>query len=238
MLKSTSVLKIYFWGISILLIITSITMFFFSESKTYSDQSAQIEIQANPKPKNDKFSAIGLDDNSTRITRNVELRKKIHTIEPSIENLTSTENSLYPYSQSNASNTQNINFDEVYNDYSKDLSGINTQFVENGKMFISDIYSLKDLSTGEEITISISGNQLSGIIQKNMPSPSIPTNSYVKVKFEGAGKYLTAYYNEKSIVKGKIYSDTGSFIYESNVNVGFLLPLNEYKKLNNANYSD
>lgn len=239
MLKKTSVLKFYFWRLTTILIAIIITIYFFFHSKSESDQSVPIEIQTNAQLKNNKFLSVNVENNSTKISQKSELStKKINIFGPSKENLISTNDTLYHDNESNPSITQNINFNETYNDYSEDLSGINTQFVENGKMFISNIHSLKNLSTGDEITISIAGNQLSGIVQKNMPSPSIPTNSYVKVKFGGAGKYMTAYYNEKSIVKGKIYLDTGSFIYESNVNVGFLLPLNEYKKLNNANYSD
>ncbi len=128
----------------------------------------------------------------------------------------------------------NFKLDEIYNDYTRDLSNIEANFIINGKMFSSNLSELKQKAIGTEVLIQMNGYEWSGHIQKNKPSPSVPGNNYVKVKFDGQGQYMTAYYYKNGSINGKIYTSDGSYIYESNSDVGFILSLYEYKKLNNA----
>ena len=42
----------------------------------------------------------------------------------------------------------------------------------------------------------------------------------------------------KRVTKGKIYLESDAFMYEKNDDVGFIMPIFEYKKLNNALFID
>ncbi len=130
-----------------------------------------------------------------------------------------------------------ISFEEVYNDFSKDLSGLNELLIDNGKMFAGNIGSLKQLEIGSSIDIDFNGMQWQGKVVKKKPSDRLKGNSYLKIAFGNKGEYMTAYFNGTS-TKGKIYKGSESYMYEHNGQSGFIISIYEYKKLNNALHID
>ena len=126
-----------------------------------------------------------------------------------------------------------IKFEKIYNDFSKNLVGINKDVIDYGDMFTGDFSALKSLPLQSAVVVEIEGSKWLGKIVKRKPSLTLVNNTYVKVKFENQGEYMTAYFNGES-VKGKIYTSDDSYIYESNGSASFIISIYEYKKINNA----
>lgn len=203
-----------------------------SEDEGAKLQSAYIQVDN----KNDVEMKGG--SNQVNITRSIKAHEVVgHVNEegPDIQIMPLERKSLEV--NADKASSHQVMFDEIYNDHSKDLSGINSDLVEAGKMFLGDLYTLKDLSLDAPVTIDVDGAKWRGKVTKNKSSPSLPSNSYVKIKFNKQGEYMTAYFDGKS-TKGKIYTSEGSYIYEHNGQVGFILSIYEYKKMNNALHID
>jgi len=130
-----------------------------------------------------------------------------------------------------------IIFKEIYNDFSKNISDIDSDLIDAGKMFVGNLSVLRQHTIGTTITVDIDGLPRMGQVTKNRASKKLPNNSYVKISFENQGEYMTAYI-EGDTTKGKIYTRNGSYMYENNGDTGFILSIYEYKKMHNALHID
>ena len=125
-----------------------------------------------------------------------------------------------------------LDLQSVYNDGSYNVNKIDSDLVEHGQMFLADLAQLKRLSIGAPVRLTLLNHELNGALQKKQDSQLL-SNTQLRVGLGDQLHYLTAYYGE-TITRGKIYGPQGAYIYEHNGDVGFLLSLYEYKKLNNA----
>ncbi len=129
-----------------------------------------------------------------------------------------------------------IKFDEVYDGYAKDTSGIDSDLINHGKIFSSQMSIFHTLSLGDAVVVDINGAQIKGRIDKRKKS-TITGSTFSMVNFDGVGEYMTAS-SRAGKTKGLIYTRDGSYMYEHNGEVGFIISIYEYRKLNDALYGD
>lgn len=91
--------------------------------------------------------------------------------------------------------------------------------------------SIFSLEAGEAFSIFLKNRNYTAVVDRNIETDF--GNRYISATLSGSANVLTVYYGAKSI-RGKIYSDSGAFIYESDGRETYMMSLYEYKEINDA----
>ena len=130
----------------------------------------------------------------------------------------------------------NITFEMLANNGDFDTNRIDQTLVDEGTMFFADTNIIEKMEVDNKVSIN-----LYGIIHEGVLSHKKINNKtghvFAEVDFSGSGEYMT-FSIGKRVTKGKIYLESDAFMYEKNDDVGFIMPIFEYKKLNNALFID
>lgn len=208
-------------------------LFFFlfdgSRKKNFSDNTVESGIfsDVNTMPKMSKERIAALNTNFNTAEESIDLKN----VKPPKKSNAELSTFSTP-----KKDREVFVIEEIYHDGTLNIEGIDEDLVNSGKMFKSSATRLRYRSVGTPITINLFGDTLQGIIKKNTKSPNTG-NTYVKIGFGEKGRYANIYYG-KNLMKGKIYTSEGSYIFQHNGEAGFVLPIYEYKKMKNALFID
>lgn len=189
--------------------------------------STQEFTPATPKPVNDIDSAVqeakGALASDDMKNRSAELDTTPHDTK---ENQIDSENTA-------PANT--VEIVEITNDGSHDLSGIDNDLINNGSIFSAKFDSVLDSSDGDSVKLKFKNHEFSGILRKkDISQQGIP---YAQIALDDKGALAYIHFG-RNIKIGKIYTEEGQYIFEQKGDVGFIMEMNEYKKIKNAIYHD
>ncbi|WP_196158989.1 hypothetical protein [Reinekea sp. G2M2-21] len=108
--------------------------------------------------------------------------------------------------------------------------------VNHGMLVSGNLGELMSLPMDSVVWVNVQGERIKGTLQVSKPS-GLKQALYQKVAFSEAGEYMTVYHGE-NLIKGKIYTKQGAYMYELHDSVGYMISIYEYKKQNNALFSD
>lgn len=132
--------------------------------------------------------------------------------------------------------TEEVAFTKTFDDGNNDFGNIDQEMIGSGEMFKADLNRLKNLSQGQQVTIDLLNKNMVGKVEIKQSTKIGSTMLSVKLD-DSSVSNMSIYYGE-TLTRGKIYTPDGSYIFEANINVGFLMNMHEYKKMKNALYID
>ena len=228
--------KIY-WLIPVILLVS---FFYFFESNNSSESGPTENSYAKNNTK-DKHEVLKANVTHKKVTKTNSDEKttivsSISRLDESAPAIVRDDNTYEEYVAERATKKTEVKMEETYNDGSYNTSKIDSDIVANGKMVLTDINSMKSLPKGSEVVLNLFGQELNGVVEKNKIAGE-SGNKYIKVRLGGPGEYMNVYYGT-NISRGKIYSPEGSYMFEHNGEVGFVISIYEYKKLKDALFID
>ncbi len=127
-------------------------------------------------------------------------------------------------------------FEHSYGTTPNNDSRIDKDLIDHAIGFRANFDVITELSVGENILIKLpyigEGIEEKGTISKNELT-SLTSSREVTVTFSNSGSYMTAFYTE-GLIQGKIYSEKGTYIYESDGEHGYIMSIYDYKSLKQA----
>lgn len=106
-----------------------------------------------------------------------------------------------------------------------------------GTAFKANMQELASTNEGQKLNISFFGEQYQGEIEHKSISVSGLTQIKIDLAESRQGTYMSIYFGRK-VTKGKVYTTSGSYIFEYEGDIGYVMSIFEYKKLKNAIYID
>lgn len=180
------------------------------------------EVNLNPSLKTDDYSIDKAIDDDNELGQKSDNLVKRGVVDQQINSLAIPDQLAVELSFSYASNT-GIYVNPVIDENIKSY----------GDSIDSNLILLSNVEKGGVVKFQYLGKSLSGKVTR---SDSTRINSkYVRVDFSGEQEgYYMSFHLTNGFVKGKIYTNSGSYIYEGDGNNGFVMDLYEYKKLHDA----
>lgn len=177
--------------------------------------------------------------NKKKKLENIENKKeKIHRsdvgtyqIDEDLNNIEERkEKSLSVLKRDSQSEREVINFTEIDTKISSEIRYIDTVLSNSGSGFAADLSQLKLLRSGTVIKFNFLGHQIDADIKSN--ELTSVGNRYMEIGLDPRSSisHMTVFFGRK-LTRGKIYTPSGSYIFQHNGVSGFYMPIGEYEEL-------
>ncbi len=216
-------LKKYLWVIFFIVVVVFGFLFFLSKKINVFESAVVAEIAA-----------------AQHISSQYRSSERLSTQNQSSATVASTQSKGLSFSSleavqpanRNVSESTTLKIEELYNDSSYETIELASTLVKHGKMFKVDFRQLENLPDRSEVVLNIFGVESKGHISSHQKS-GVLHNSFIKIDLQNVGEYMTVYIGSR-VITGEIYTVKERYMFESTDDVGFIMPIFEFKKLNDA----